>query len=106
MENKSSRQLEIFVNYDTEVRKSFWVGKKLGWQMLFRNNETDDLIQSRKNDRSSHSQFKEAARRAGQQNSLGSFQVENHSLHSSRLQLLFRLRTLKPERSGAQEPGC
>lgn len=36
VENTSSSQLEIFVDYDIEVRKSFWVGQKLGWQMLFR----------------------------------------------------------------------
>lgn len=54
-ENKPSRQLEIFVNYDTEVRNSFRVGQKLGWQTLFRNSLVDDLIQSWKNDHSYHS---------------------------------------------------
>lgn len=93
-QNKSSRQLEIFVNYDTEVRNSFREGQKLRWQ-TFRNSLVDDLIQSWKNDHSYHSQSKEAERGDGQLNSLGSFQVENHSLQSPCLQLYLRRAILK-----------
>lgn len=46
------------MNYDTEVRNSFRVGQKLGWQTLFRNSLVDDLIQSWKNDHSYHSRLK------------------------------------------------
>ena len=41
--DKSSKQLEIFADYDTEARKSFRVRQKLAWRVLFRNNLTHHM---------------------------------------------------------------
>lgn len=41
--HKPAKQLDICVDYDTEVTKSLRVGQKLGWQVVFRNNLIHNL---------------------------------------------------------------